>query len=72
VAFGPWAHPLQLLQTIPGAGEKVAQVIIAESGGDMSRFPTPENLASWAGVSAGTRGRQASATRCARRTATSG
>src|SRR5205085_2912590 len=31
-AFQPWTHQLQLLQTIPGVGEKVAQVIIAESG----------------------------------------
>ena len=54
-AFTPWAHQLQLLQTIPGVGEKVAQVIIAETGADMSRFPTPEHLASWAGVAPGTR-----------------
>jgi transposase len=54
-AFQPWVHQLELLQTIPGVGEKVAQVIIAETGADMSRFPTPEHLASWAGVSPGTR-----------------
>jgi transposase len=54
-ACRPWAHQLQLLQTIRGVGPKVAQVIIAETGGDMSRFPTPEHLASWAGVSPGTR-----------------
>lgn len=46
----PWAHQLELLQTIPGVGLKVAQVIIAETGGDMSKFPTAANLASWAGV----------------------
>jgi transposase len=38
-ACRPWAHQLELLQTIPGVGEKVAQVILAETGGDMSRFP---------------------------------
>src|SRR4051794_31296795 len=54
-AFRPWAHQLELLQTIPGVEEKVAQVIIAETGADMSRFPTPEHLASWAGGSPGTR-----------------
>ena len=54
-AFAPWAHQLELLQSIPGVGEKVAQVIIAETGADMSRFPTPEHLASWAGVAPGTR-----------------
>lgn len=46
----PWAHQLELLQTIPGVGEKVAQVIIAETGGDMSRFPSAAHLAAWAGV----------------------
>ncbi|WP_051683580.1 transposase [Blastococcus sp. URHD0036] len=54
-AFEPWAHQPELPQTIPGVGEKVAQVIIAETGADMSRFPTPEHLASWAGVAPGTR-----------------
>src|SRR3954453_9788847 len=55
-AFTPWAHQLELLQTIPGVGVKVAQVIIAETGADMTRFPTAAQLASWAGVSPGTRG----------------
>ena len=34
----------------PGVGEKVAQVIIAETGGDMARFPTAAHLAAWAGL----------------------
>ena len=46
----PWAHQLELLQTIPGVGPKVAQVVIAETGGDMSKFPTAAHLASWAGL----------------------
>jgi transposase len=46
----PWAHQIQLLQTIPGVGEKVAQVFIAETGGDMSRFPSAAHLAAWAGL----------------------
>jgi transposase len=49
-ACGPWAHQIELLQTIPGVGEKVAQVIVAETGADMSRFPTAEHLAAWAGL----------------------
>ncbi len=49
-ACQPWAHQIELLQTIPGVGEKVAQVIIAETGGDMSRFPTAAHLAAWAGL----------------------
>jgi transposase len=53
-ACRPWSHQLELLQTIPGVGEKVAQVILAETGGDMTRFPTAEHLASWAGLAPGT------------------
>jgi transposase len=49
-ACRPWAHQLELLQTIPGVGVKVAQVILAETGGDMSRFPSAAHLAAWAGV----------------------
>ena len=52
-ACRPWAHQIQLLQTIPGVGEKVAQVILAETGGDMSRFPSAAHLAAWAGVAPG-------------------
>jgi transposase len=46
----PWAHQIDLLQTIPGVGEKVAQVIVAETGADMSRFPSAAHLCSWAGL----------------------
>ena len=49
-ACHPWAHEIELLQTIPGVGEKVAQVIVAETGADMSRFPSAAHLAAWAGV----------------------
>jgi transposase len=49
----PWAHEIDLLQTIPGVGEKVAQVIVAETGADMSRFPSAGHLAAWAGVAPG-------------------
>jgi transposase len=49
-ACRPWQHQIELLQTIPGVGPTVAQVIIAETGGDMSRFPTAAHLAAWAGL----------------------
>lgn len=52
-ACAPWAHQLQLLQTIPGVGAKAAQVIIAETGADMSRFPSAAHLAAWAGLAPG-------------------
>ena len=50
IEVAPWTHQLELLQTIPGVGVKVAQVIVAETGADMSRFPTAAHLASWAGL----------------------
>jgi transposase len=49
-ACQPWQYQIELLETIPGVGEKVAQVIIAETGADMSRFPTAAHLAAWAGL----------------------
>src|SRR6476660_3160108 len=39
---------VERLDEIAGIGEHNAQVIIAESGLDMSRFPTPAHLVSWA------------------------
>jgi transposase len=49
-ACRPWQHQIELLQTIPGVGPKVAETIIAETGGDMTRLPTAAHLAAWAGV----------------------
>ncbi|MET8130249.1 IS110 family transposase [Streptomyces sp. NPDC005231] len=36
------------LDAIPGVGPVTAQIVLAEIGVDMSRFPTPEHLVSWA------------------------
>jgi len=44
---------VKLLDTIPGVDEVAGEAIIAEIGIDMSKFPTAEHLASWAGVSPG-------------------
>lgn len=41
------------LQTIPGVGQRTAEVIVAETGADMRRFPTAAHLASWAGLCPG-------------------
>jgi transposase len=47
------AAQVQALTTIPGVSTRVAEVVIAEIGIDMSRFPTAAHLASWAGVCPG-------------------
>jgi len=44
---------LARLDTIPGVGPTTAQVIVAEIGTDMSRFPSANHLAAWAGVAPG-------------------
>ena len=51
--MGPFARQLEHLVTIPGVGQATAEVIIAETGGEMSRFRTAGHLASWAGVCPG-------------------
>ncbi|MEU9332137.1 IS110 family transposase [Streptomyces sp. NPDC048290] len=52
-AMAPFRPALGLLDTIPGINQAVAEVIIAETGGDMSRFASAKHLASWAGVCPG-------------------
>jgi transposase len=49
----PFEEAVILLDTIPGVGRETAQVIVSEIGTDMSRFPTANHLASWAGVAPG-------------------
>jgi transposase len=44
---------IEILDTIPGINVRAAELIIAEIGTDMSRFPTAAHLASWAGLSPG-------------------
>jgi transposase len=46
--IGPFAEAVARLDAIPGVGVTAAQVIVAEVGVDMSRFPTAGHLASWA------------------------
>ena len=45
----PFEPALELLCSIPGVQRRTAEVIVAEIGIDMSRFPTAGHLASWAG-----------------------
>lgn len=45
---------LQIVDTIPGIGRRIAEDVLAEIGTDMTRFPNAAHLASWAGVCPGT------------------
>ena len=54
-AVDPFAAEVELLCSIPGVGKRSAEVILAEIGPDMGRFPTAGHLASWAGVCPGQR-----------------
>jgi transposase len=48
VQIAPFARAVARLDEIPGVGPTAAQAILAEVGLDMTRFPTPAHLASWA------------------------
>lgn len=52
-ALGPFRHKAELLATIPGVSDITAQVLLAEIGDDMTRFPTPAHLVSWASLCPG-------------------
>jgi transposase len=49
----PLQPAVSRLSSIPGIGTRQAQVILAEIGTDMARFPTAGHLASWAGMCPG-------------------
>jgi transposase len=52
-AMAPFRDARELLTSIPGFSTTVAEVFLAETGGDMSVFPTAGHLASWAGAAPG-------------------
>jgi transposase len=47
--LAPYEEQLQQVESMPGWGRRLAQDAIAETGVDMTRFPTGGHLASWAG-----------------------
>jgi transposase len=53
VVMTPFRGARDLITTIPGISIGVADVIIAETGADMTQFPTAGHLASWAGTCPG-------------------
>jgi transposase len=48
-----WEEAVKLLDTIPGVNRRMAELLLAEIGMDMSRFASAAHLASWAKVSPG-------------------
>jgi transposase len=51
--LNPFAPVLERLVTIPGIQRRTAEIIIAETGADMTSFPTARHLCSWAGICPG-------------------
>jgi transposase len=49
----PFEPEMERVQTIPGVGRRTAEVLLAEIGADLTRFPTARHLASWAGLCPG-------------------
>jgi len=47
------SEAVKLMDTIPGVGETIAQILAAEIGVEMSQFPSDKNLSSWAGMCPG-------------------
>lgn len=50
---GPLAAAIQTVAALPGFDQRSAQNVVAETGADMTRFPTDDHLASWAGICPG-------------------
>jgi transposase len=44
---------VERVQTVPGISQRTAEVIVAEIGADMGKFPTAGQLCSWAGLCPG-------------------
>jgi transposase len=51
--LAPQAGAVDRLKTIPGVSDRLAEVLVAELGTDMSPFPSADHLASWAGMCPG-------------------
>lgn len=49
----PFVEAVDRLDTIPGIGRRTAEILIAEVGTDLSRFPDAAHLVSWAGLCPG-------------------
>jgi len=48
-----YTSEINLLKTIPGMGDTIAAITLAEIGADMDQFPSDMHIASWAGLAPG-------------------
>lgn len=48
--LAPFEAAVLIVTSVPGISRTTAEVIVAETGVDMSRFPSPGQLCAWAGV----------------------
>jgi transposase len=48
--LAPFRTAVELISSVPGVSHLSAELIVAEIGTDMSRFPTAGHLVSWAGL----------------------
>jgi len=49
----PFAAEIERLDAVPGTDRRVAEAVLAEVGADLKAFPSPQQLASWAGMCPG-------------------
>lgn len=49
----PFEKAVELVDSIPGIARRTAEIIVSEIGTDMTRFPTAQHLAAWAGLAPG-------------------
>jgi transposase len=52
-ATRPYASQIQRMDPVPGVDRRVAEVVLAEVGPDLSPFPTDAHVSSWSGMSPG-------------------
>ena len=49
----PFEQAIEHIDTVTGVGRRTAEILVAEVGTDLARFPTHRHLTSWAGVCPG-------------------